>query len=211
MAVVRDANGIVQERFSQDTPVEAKERNLEALRHGNAVFVRTFRLPPGRYTLEVVAADQRAKRASVRKSVLVVPAARATLGLSSLAVVKRLEPVAEGSLDSPDPLRMGSNRIVPFVAEPAFKAGDTVSLFFVAYPQPGTGGRPSLTLEFAREGTVVGRSSTELPEADPEGRIPYIASVATQTLAPGRYEVAAVARQGEAVAQEHTFFTVTGN
>jgi VWFA-related protein len=72
MAVVRDAAGAVQERFSQDSPVEAKERDLEALRRGNAVFTRTFRLAPGRYALELAAYDQRAGKASVRKSVLIV-------------------------------------------------------------------------------------------------------------------------------------------
>jgi hypothetical protein len=211
MAVIRDAKDDVQERFSQDSPVAVKERDLEALRRGNAVFVRTFRLEPGRYRLEMVAVDQRARRASVRKSVLLVPPPSAGLGLSSLALVKRVEAVVEGALDSADPLRMGTSRVVPYVAEPAFRAGDAVSLFFVAYPRPGADGRPSLTLEFAREGAVVGRSSVELPAADPLGRIPYVASVPTQSLAPGRYEVAAVVRQGAAAAQERAFFTVTAN
>jgi hypothetical protein len=104
---------------------------------------------------------------------------------------------------------MGTSRVVPYVAEPAFRAGDAVSLFFVAYPRPGAEGPPSLTVEFAREGAVVGRSSAELPAADPLGRIPYVASVPTQSLAPGRYEVAAVVRQGAAAAQERAFITVT--
>ena len=45
---------------------------------------------------------------------------RPGLALSSVAVVKRTEPVAEGALESSDPLRNGSNRIVPFVGEPTF-------------------------------------------------------------------------------------------
>ena len=126
MAVVRDAKGGVQERFSQDSPVEVKEGSMEALRHGNAVFTRSFRLPPGRYALEVAAFDQRSQKASVRRSVLMVPPPRPGLSLSSLAVVKRLEPVAEGALDSTDPLRMGANRVVPFVGEASFRAEDAV-------------------------------------------------------------------------------------
>jgi VWFA-related protein len=211
MAVVRDAKGVVQERFSQDSPVEVPAKNLEVLRHGSAVFTRSFRLPPGRYSLEMVVLDEAAKTASVRRSVLVVAPPRSGLGLSSLAVVKRVEPVAERALDSADPLRTGASRVVPFVGEPTFRAGDTVSLFLVAYPRPGAGGGPSLTLEFAREGAVVARSSAALPAADSEGRISYIASVPSQSLAPGRYEVDALVQQGEAAVRESTFFTIAAN
>ncbi len=206
LAVVRDAQGIVREHFSQDSPVEVPAKDLEALRHGNAVFSRSFTVPPGRYSVELVVLDQVSKRASVRKSVLVVAPLRPALALSSVAVVKRTEPVPEGVLESSDPLRTGSNRIVPFVGEPTFLAGETVSLFLVAYPA-GTG-TTGLTLEFSRDGAVVGRSSVELPLPDPSGRIPYVASVPTQSLAPGRYEVSAVVRLGEAAARERAFFTI---
>ena len=211
LAVVRDAKGAVREHFSQDSPIEVPEKSFEALKHGNAVFTRSFTLPPGRYGLELVVLDQNAKRASVRRSVLLVAAPPAQLGLSSVAVVKRTEPVIEGALESRDPLRNGTSRIVPFVGEPTFSAGETVSLFLVAYSAGGasaSAGKPSLTLEFSRDGAVVGRSTIELPAPDAAGRIPYVASVPTQSLAPGRYEVAAVVRQGEAAARERAFFTL---
>jgi hypothetical protein len=153
-----------------------------------------------------VVLDQATKRASVRRSVLVVAPPRPGLALSSVAVVKRTEPVPEGALESSDPLRNGSNRIVPYVGEPTFQPGETVSLFLVAYP---TGTRTAgLTLEFSRDGAVVGRSSVDLPAPDSMGRIPYVASIPTQSLAPGRYEVTAVVKAGEAAVQERTFFVI---
>jgi VWFA-related protein len=208
LAVVRDAQGVVREHFSQDSPVEVPEKNLEALRQGNAVFSRSFTVPPGRYSVELVVLDQGVKRASVRKTVLVVAPPRPGLALSSLAVVKRMEPVPEGALESSDPLRNGANRIVPFVGEPTFQAGETVSLFLVAYASPARAA--GLTLEFSRDGAVVGRSSVELPPPDSLGRIPYVASVPTQSLAPGRYEVSAVVRAGDAAVRERAFFTIAG-
>ncbi len=51
----------------QDSPVEVPEKSLEALKQGNAVFTRSFTLPPGRYSLEIVVLDQAAQRASVRE------------------------------------------------------------------------------------------------------------------------------------------------
>jgi hypothetical protein len=120
--------------------------------------------------------------------------------------VKRTEPVPEGALDSSDPLRNGSSRIVPYVGEPTFRPAETVSFFLVAYPE-GTG-PVGLTLEFSRDGEVVGRSSVELPLPDSAGRIPYVASVPPKSLGPGRYEVTAVAKAGDAAVRERTFFTI---
>jgi VWFA-related protein len=206
LAVVRDAQGVVREHFSQDSPVEVPAKDLESLRHGNAVITRSFTVAPGRYSVELVVLDQATKRASVRRSVLVVAPPRPGLALSSVAVVKRTEPVPEGALDSQDPLRTGPNRIVPFVGEPTFQPGETVSLFLIAYP--GGAATASLTLEFSRDGAVVGRSSVELPVPDSYGRIPYVASIPTQALPPGRYEVTAVVTAGEATARELTFFSI---
>jgi hypothetical protein len=207
LAMVRDAQGAVREHFSQDSPVEVKAKDLEALRRGHAVFSRSFTVPPGRFSVELVVLDQATKRASVRRSVLVVAPPRPGLALSSVAVVKRTEPVPEGSLESSDPLRNGSNRIVPFVNEPTFTAGETVLLFLVAYP--GETRTAGLTLEFSRDGAVVGRSSVDLPAPDSMGRIPYVASIPTQSLAPGRYEVTAVVEAGETAVRERTFFTIS--
>jgi VWFA-related protein len=206
LAVVRDARGAVREHFSQDSPVEVPAKDLEALRRGNAVFSRSFTLPPGRYTLELAVLDEATKRASVRRSVLVVAPSRPGLAVSSLAIVKRTEPVPEGVLESPDPLRNGASRVVPYVSEPTFPAGETVSLFLVAYPA-GTG-TVGLTLEFSRDGEVVARSSVPLPVPDSTGRIPYVASVPTQSLQPGRYEVTAVVKAGGVTVRERTFFTL---
>jgi VWFA-related protein len=206
LAVVRDAHGVVREHFSQDSPVEVEAKNLDALRRGNGVFSRSFAVPPGRYTVELAVLDQATKRASVRKSVLVVAPLRPGLTLSSVAVVKRTEPVPGGALESADPLRNGSTRIVPFVGEPTFQAGETVSLFLVAYPAEGR--TAGLTLEFSRDGAIVGRSSADLPLPDAAGRIPYVASVPTQSLPPGRYEVTVVVKAGDAAARGQTFFTI---
>jgi VWFA-related protein len=206
LAVVRDASGAVRRHFSQDSPVEVPAKDLEALRRGNAVFSRSFALPPGRYTLELAVLDEVTKRASVRRSVLGVAPSHPGLAVSSLAVVKRTEPVPEGALESPDPLRNSATRIVPYVSEPTFPAGDTVSLFLVAYPA-GTG-TVDLTLEFSRDGEAVARSSVALPAPDSLGRIPYVASVPTQSLAPGRYEVSAVVKAGDGAVRERTFFTL---
>jgi VWFA-related protein len=208
MAVLRNSNGAVVERFSQDSPVEVPKDKEAAVKRGNFIFTRSFKLVPGRYTLEVAAMDHGTSKTSVKRSVVTVLPEPSALGLSSLALVKRMEPIPAGALDSEDPLRVGQTRIVPFVSEPHVMPEETLSLYLVAFPREKGGDKPQLALEFMREGRVVGKSNIELPEADERGRIPYIANVPCKSFTPGRYEVTALVRQGAAWAQQRAFFFV---
>jgi hypothetical protein len=209
MGVLRDPAGGVAAKFSQDLPVSIPHDRLTALRQGNALFIRSFTLAPGRYTLETAALDEQADRKSVRKAVVVVPAPQAEpkLAMSSLSLVKRTEPVAAGALESDDPFRFGTTRIIPHVGEPDVASGDAVSLFLVAYP-PRTGSRTDLALEFVHDGAVVARSEAVLPDPDAQGRIPYVATVPGTRFTAGRYEVRAEVRQDGQTAQESAFFRV---
>ena len=208
MAVLRNGNGAVVERFSKDSPVEVPKDKESAVKRGNFIFTRSFKLAPGRYTLEVAAMDHGTSKTSVKRSVVTVLPEPAALGLSSLALVKRTEPIPAGALDSEDPLRVGQTRIVPFVREPHIMPEETLSLYLVAFSRDKAGDKPQLALEFMRDGRVVGKSSIELPEADERGRIPYIANVPCRSFAPGRYEVTALVKQGAAWAQQRAFFFV---
>jgi VWFA-related protein len=206
MAVLRHPTQGVVQKFSQDSPVEVPSEKKEALTRGNAIFTRSFNLGPGRYTLETVALDENTKKTSVRKAVLLVAKAPPPLGLSSLAIIKRTEPVNPGALESDDALRLGQTRIVPLLGEPTLAAGEGLPLFLVAYPAAGTSDKPELTLALLREGTLVARSSPDLPAPDDRGRIPYVATIPSTGLSAGRYEVRAILRQGTLVAEETTFF-----
>jgi len=208
MAVLRHPTQGVVQKFSQDSPVEVPAEKKEALTRGNAIFTRSFSVAPGRYTLETVAQDENSKKTSVRKAVLLVAKVGPPLGLSSLAIIKRTEPVNPGALESDDALRIGDTRIVPQLGEPTIQAGEGLPLFLVAYPAAGAAEKPELTLALIREGAVVGRATPDLPGADDKGRIAYIATLPSTGLGPGRYEVRAILRQGASVAEETTFFNI---
>jgi VWFA-related protein len=208
MAVLRHPTQGVVQKFSQDSPVEVPSEKKEALTRGNAIFTRSFSLGPGRYTLETVALDEHTKKTSVRKAVLVVPKAPPPLGLSSLTIIKRTEPVNPGALETGDALLIGATRIVPLLGEPTLAADEGLPLFLVAYPAAGTTDKPELTLALLREGTLVARSSPELPAPDDKGRIAYIATIPSTGLSAGRYEVRAILRQGTLLTEETTFFNI---
>jgi VWFA-related protein len=210
MGVLRASWGGVAEKFSQDAPIWVPRKRHDALMQGNAVFMRSFTVPEGRYRLETAAWDQQSGRMTVEQSRLMVAAGRSPVGLSSLAVVKRAERVPKGALASDDPFRAGEARIVPWVTEPEVDAGREIGLFFVAYVTPGQAEPPQVTLEFLRDARVVGRAEPELPPPDAEGRIPYVVSLPAGRFAPGRYEVVAELRSGAQRAWERASFHVNG-
>lgn len=209
LAVVRDVSGALVEKFSEDSPVFLPRQQRDALKQGNAVFTRSFRLLPGRYTLEVAVVDQLGRRRSVQRSPLNVSTPVTRVSLSDLSVVKRSETVPKGTLASDDPFRVGESRIVPFLAEPHLRGGDdtTMSLYVVAYTR-GQDPRPELLVELVQGGAVVTQSLLDLPPADASGRIPYLARLPLKGLSAGRYEVRALLKQGGATAQGKTFFTI---
>jgi VWFA-related protein len=210
MGVLRASWGGVAEKFGQDAPLWVPRKRHDQLMQGNAVFMRSFTLPEGRYRLETAAWDQQSGRMSVSHGRLAVPANPSSFGLSSLAVVKRAERVPKGALASDDPFRAGEARIVPWVTEPELDAAREIGLFFVAYVPAGGDEAPQVTLEFLRDARVVGRAEPALPPADAEGRIPYVVSLPAGRLTPGHYEIVAELRAASQRAWERTSFRVTG-
>jgi VWFA-related protein len=206
LIVLRDGTGKVVHQASHDSPIEMPREQKATPAAGTVTFLRSFDLAPGRYTLEAAVVDQLARKASVRRSVVLVPSSRPSL--SSLALIKRTEPVPASALASDDKFRLGGIRIVPHVAEPTLLGVDSLRLFLVAFPASPVGEAPQLTLEFSLDGVTVARSTPQLPEPDAEGQISYVATLPASDLAPGRYQVKALLQQGGLQAAENAFFTI---
>jgi VWFA-related protein len=210
LAVVRDATGAVVEKLSQDSPVFLPRTQRAALALGNAVFLRSFALPPGRYTLETAVVDQLARRYSTRKILLDVPRPEPGLGASEVALIKRVEPVAAGALASEDPFRQGATRLVPWVGEPIVAPSDALSVFLVAYPR-ADGPRGDVLLEFIKDGRIVAQSLADMPPVAEAGRSSFVAAVPMKDLSPGQYEVRILLKQGGLVAHRKTRFVLAGS
>jgi hypothetical protein len=208
LAVLRDASGLVVQKFSEDAPLVLPRARRAALQRGNAVFLRSFVLPAGRYTLELAVLDQLADRYSVRRTALAVERPPAGLSVSDLALIKRSEAVSAHALVSDDPFRQGQTRLVPWLSEPRVGPDESLSVFLVAYPPRAD--RTDALLEFLKDGQLTEQSLAELPPPDARGRVPFVASVPTQKLAPGRYEVRLLLKQGGLVAQRQAHFVVGG-
>jgi VWFA-related protein len=209
LALLKNVEGRIVQKFSQDYPLEGPLDRLEALKRGNVVFVRNFRLAPGRYTLETAAHDRETNRISARRAVIVVPSATQGVSMSSVAVIKRIDPVDPNVKDADNPLRFEQGKIIPNLGEAIHpKPGSQVSFFFVVYPAPGAPEKPELTMEFLLDGRVIARATPELTRPDAQGRIAFVASSPVETFKAGRYEIRAVVTQAQQTIEEHAFFVV---
>jgi VWFA-related protein len=208
MAVIKDQDGRVVQRFSESYPLEGPMDRVPALKRGRIRFKRQFWLPPGRFTLWTIARDQAAEQSSVKSLLLDVPQPSEGIRISELSVIRSVEKAGEAADLLDDPFRTGALRVAPNLELPVSKAANTqVSAYVTIYPGTAAGAT-SLTFEFIRDGKVIGRSGAELPAPDEAGRIKYVASFPTEIFTPGEYGLRAIATKGAATASSQTRFVL---
>jgi len=204
MAMIKDDQGRLVERFSDDYPLTGPLDQLAAVRQGQSVLRRQVTLPAGRYTLETAAVDRNGNKASVKRAAFEVAPVAAGPALSSVSVIRRAEPLPADAPPSSDPFRVEGIRLVPNLdAQIKKSATPSLSLFAMVYPLAGAEA-PTATLEFWRDGKAVGRAQPELSAADQEGHRPCVAVLPTASFAPGNYEVRLRVSQGPATVEERT-------
>lgn len=206
LAVLKDAEGRIVERFSDEYPISGPLASLADAKQSNAVLRRVAMLAPGRYTLETASQVKGSGKTSIQRASLEVPVSSEGPQLSSLCLLRRADPVAADAPGAEDPFRVETSRLVPHLAGPVSKAA-TPNLSFFARVYPTQGGGPAqLTLDFVRDGKIVGRAQPPLPQADARGRIAYVGGVPSSGFAPGNYEVRLTVSQDGTGTTEMTRF-----
>ena len=209
LAAIKGDDGEIVQRYSEDYPFEGPIEKDEALKMGNIVFKRRLGLPPGEYTLEVAGQDRTTGKVAVERGSFVVPKSDGGPRMSSVALVRRVDDLPEGTV-SDDPLDLfNKKRIVPNLNAPISRAANPkLWLFFMAYPEAGAAGSPQMTLEFSKGDKTVGRSQAALPAPDPDGIIRFIGPIPTDNFPEGTYGVKVALQQGEGTCEEETEFTL---
>ena len=206
MAAVRDEQGELVERFSDDYPLVVPADQIETVRQSSAVLRRTLPLAPGSYTLETVAMLRDGSRKSVGRQSFEVPVPGSGPALSSLLFIRRSDTVPADAPLSADPFRVEGRRVVPYLEGPVSKAASpNLSFFARIYPVAG-GEKPSLRLEFLQDGKQIGQAEPEAPAPDAEGRIAYVVTVPASGFAPGAYQARLTVTQDGATATEERAF-----
>jgi VWFA-related protein len=209
LALLKDEQGEILDRFSRDLPVEETADKIEALRRGSFMQTHRLDLPPGQYTLDAAVIDRQSQKASARRVAVAVPQVHPGVNISSLALVRRVEPQA-GDADAQDPFRYQGGKVIPTLDNsiPATSSSD-LSFYLVVYPAASEADRPQLNLEFFnKEGASVGQASPDLPPPSKDGLIPYVATLPLANFSPGTYELRATVKQGASMAEERMSFSI---
>ncbi|HEX8293014.1 MAG TPA: VWA domain-containing protein [Pyrinomonadaceae bacterium] len=190
VVLVRDAEGRVVRKLSNQYILGGPLDKLDAARRGKILFYRETQLDPGRYAVSSIVHDATNGRASAREGALEVPAADdARLRLSSVVLIKSAEQTPPGR-HTPTPFNFGELLLYPNMGEPVRKAaGKNLAFFVTAYPARGAAAAAKLKIEIAQRGRTLGQSSNDLPPPDADGRIQYASAVPIDKYAPGDYEL----------------------
>lgn len=207
LALVKDSNGEVVDKFSQDSSYEIPEENLAKARAASIKFQHPLPLPPGRYTLETAILDREKTWASTSKMEFESPAQKG-VGLSSIMLLDHLEPVSE-KMDPSDPFQFEpapneARRVIPELAVD-LAADAKPSVFFTVYPDPSISEKPKIQAEFLLNGQVLGKQVAELPTPDKTGAIPMSIAAAAK---PGQCELRITAIQGHSSTVQSLKYTI---
>jgi VWFA-related protein len=208
LALVRGEDGAVVAKLSQDYPIEGQLDGLEAIKGGEVMFVRSFKAHPGRYHLEVAAYDHQSEKTATKRQVLVIEQPVANVQLSSLILVKSLEPLSDLEKVLDLPLQNSGHRIIPYAgAELEIPPGGEFGVYCQVYPQAG-GAVPGLTIAIFKDGQPLFKGVPDLVGSPGSGQLAALFSIPTEGLAPGTYQLKAWAQQGELVDTQSTVFTL---
>ena len=165
--------------------------------------------PPGPTPLELVAQDRESAATSVHRVPLVVAPAEG-LAMSSVVIVRRMEPAPAVQPGAPeDPLRGEAMRIVPSLDDPISKAA-TAEAAGLRDRLPGGGGRRAADDPGVLAPTGSRRDATPwcCPQPTPTGASASSRRSRSTKYAPGRHELKVTVRQGSAQAEEKVAFTL---
>jgi VWFA-related protein len=173
LALVKDSNGQVVDKFSQDSPFEIPEENLEKARATNITLTHPLSLPAGHYSVDMAILDREAGRTSTTKVAFDSPEQKG-VGLSSILLLQNKEQV-NGKVAATDPLEFQldptkGERILPELGT-NLPPTATPAVFFVVYPDKSIADKPKIQAEFLLGGKLLGKQMADLPAPDATGAI----------------------------------------
>jgi VWFA-related protein len=207
MAVIKDEKGEIVQKVSQVYPFEGPTDKVEAMKRGKVGFNRSVSLPPGKYTFEAAVQDRGTQKIGSLRAPLEIPAASG-VALSSIAVVRSVEPVPPNRLAVEDPFRIQTARVLPNFDTPISKSANPNFYLFAVVWAGKDGGAPQLTLEFVKEGKKMGEGKADLLPADEKGRMVFLGEYPLAGFEPGAYEAVVKVKQGAAATQDKAVFTI---
>lgn len=209
VALIKDERQRVVRKLSNQYRLIGPAGQLGAARRGKILFYREAELEPGRYTLAVAAYDALSGRGSTVADAFEVVGATDGLRISSLVIVKRVEPLTEAEQRKSHPFHFDEALVYPATGEPLRKSVEKqLPFFFTVYTAASAKAAPKLTVEISQRGRPLGRATLDLPAPDAAGRIKFASTMPLDKLPPGDYELKVTADDGASRASRAMAFTV---
>lgn len=205
---VRNQSGAVVEHFSEDIPGHAALDAEEQAKLGCATMQRHFALPPGQYVLETAVADRMSGKLGGERVHFEIPGAVSGPFLSDVAMVRRIDSVSD-ELDPFEPLRYQHGKVVPSLSAQVFPQTKNISFFFVVSADSGISEPALLEMQVLRNGELLGQVPLQLPQELGQS-FPYVASLKTDSLPAGKYDVRLSLAQGERIVERERSFSIAG-
>jgi len=207
---VKNESGAVVEHFSEDIPGHGALDAKEEVQAGYATMQRHFALPPGHYVLETAVADRISGNLGGERTHFEVLAPVSGPFLSDVTMVRRIDSTPdEDELDPFEPLRYQRGKVVPSLSSQLLPKTKNISFFFLISPDSGISEPALLEMQVLRNGELLGQVPLQLPK-DLGQAFPYIASLKTDSLTAGNYDVRVSLAQGEKVIERERAFSITG-
>jgi len=201
-ALVKDAQGeVAGPKLTRDRALQ--HVTADQLKMGNFVEKMPLNLPPGKYSLETAVMDRESGKMGIERSAFTVGPTGKGVRISSLTSVRSYTPDVKG-LDPNEPFQFQGGTITPTLNNSVPRAENSnLRLFFVVYQDRSISAKPTVEIEFLQNGKSLTKVPMQLPDADAQGRIPYVMTIPAAAIPPGVYQVRAAAKQGdtESVAQ----------
>jgi VWFA-related protein len=196
VALIRNSSGDIVGKVSRDVTREVSNTDLGKLGNDLILYAEPVELPKGHYVVDTAVTDEQAGKTTVKKIAVFVDPGK-SLGMSSLELVRRLDPLP-GPRDPQDPFETDNGRIVPTLAD-SVASSKPVDLYFVVYPtQADSGQDVKAILQVFSEGKEVARKPLDLSKPEPDGSIPMLVRLSPDR---GQCDVLITAQQGALVAQ----------
>lgn len=197
MALVRDASGRVVHKSSRRYALAWPKSKADEVRRGRILFERDALVPPGRYTVEVVAFDAQAGTSGVdRLAVATTPeAAGGARRLSSLVLVGHAE---RSALGAAGPLQYQGVLLYPSFGE-AVSLGAGKPLAFLFTLRPGERPLPEARVELLSGDAVVRAADVPWPASDGAGQLRVVSGLPIDGVAAGAYTLRLTLADGQSL------------
>jgi VWFA-related protein len=209
VAQIKNKAGEVIEHFSEDVPRHASLDSKGTAGSELITMQRSFLADPGGYVVEAAVLDRNSQKAGAQRLEFEIPSESSGPSLSDVTMVQRIEP-SPAEIDSTEPMRYGTGKVVPSLSGNVAHGAKTISFFFVVHPDPNSAEQPRLEMEVLKNNEQIAQLPLQLRKTTGPAPIPYLTSIQSTSLSSGDYEVIERLMQNGKTAEHAVAFRIEG-